>query len=245
VENETVLSRSKRQAAVVNPSELERFIGNLPEGAVIKKIDPATTELLLRLLRNTNASDDIVRKKITKIYYVHLTPKENGNLFNQNATLNREDSPPVLTHIDYQRNRQPAPYQENFPITRPNYVDTPRRRPLPSSSTTTTRATTTTTTTTTETPPIMTTSKPKFILNEQDYEYGEILCEGRFSGGVPDFRNDCRLYFECNTQTIDTYACPEDQRYDMSRQTCVPEREAYCPRFSSPSSSMPMRNRRR
>nr|XP_027205999.1 transcriptional regulator DEF1-like isoform X1 [Dermatophagoides pteronyssinus] len=235
LENETVLSRSKRQVAAVNPSELERIIGNLPEGAVIKKIDPATTELLLRLLRNTNASDDIERKKITKVYYIYLAPKANGNsanLFDQNSTLNREESPPPLANIDYQRNRQPAPYQENFPVNRLNYVDTPRRRPL-----------TTTTTTTTEAP-ILTTSQPKFVLNEQDYEYGEILCEGRFNGGVPDFRNDCRLYFECNPQTIDTYACPEDQRYDMARQLCVPEREAYCPQFS-PSQSMSVRNQRR
>ncbi|KAF7494358.1 hypothetical protein SSS_03831 [Sarcoptes scabiei] len=223
-----VLTRSKRQIVDLNHEELEKVIGNLPQGAVVKKIDPSTTELLLRLLRNTSASEDIERKKITKIYYVYLGPK--GSAESSKPTKNNNDddfaTKPIVRDLLPPPPR-PPPIQ-SAPVTR--FTTDASKKPQPKATTTTT-----TTTTTTEVPPIVPKAagkRPGFTLNELDYEYGEILCEGRFSGGMPDLRNDCRIYFECNPNTIDTYACPEHQRYDLSRQQCVPEDQAFCPRFN-------------
>lgn len=157
------LTRPKRQA--LNDSEFGNLLSHLPEGARVKQVDPNTSQLLLGLLRNTSASAELARKKVTRVFYVHLPAQVSG--------------------------KQVTPSGQH-------------RSPLASTG---------------------------VSLTERDYEYGEELCEGRFRGGVADPRHDCRLYFECNPSTIDTYACPPDHRFHSPSQTCRPSRQVTCARL--------------
>lgn len=246
-----ILSRSKRQTGIdlQNVVELQSIIGNLPEGTLIKQVDPSTTELLLRLLRKTSANEELQKKRITKVYYVDLGPNGQNpfalkdKLENTSGTSTAGD----LSRINTGTNL--APYQQGFGTfnnNRPSGTFTGGvapslnfRQPTPTSTPAPATAPVTSTTTTprpglvSNFNTLVNNNGPRFILNENDYEYGELLCEGRFTGSMPDLRNDCRLYFECNPDTIDTYACPENQRFDLSRQQCVPEKEAYCPRYTT------------
>lgn len=232
-----VIRRAKRQAQ--SPPELTTVLDGLPPGAVVKKIDPNTTELLLRLLRNTSASAELERKKVTKIYYVYFS----GN--NNKKQQKPETSQPVAQSLPPRRQFIPevtpiaAPAPTSRPRPRPRPPQEPaqrqptQRRPRPPLvEAPPTPAPTTTTTTTPPPPPPPAPEQPTrgLVLTERDYEFGELLCEGRFSGGVPDPRHDCRLYFECNSETIDTFACPEGHRFDAHLQQCAPAETTVCRR---------------
>ncbi|KAI2796077.1 hypothetical protein BLOT_016089 [Blomia tropicalis] len=275
----TVIRRlSKRQ--VSSKDELS-VLKQLPTGTVVKEIDPKTTELLLRLLRNnSNATNDFQKKKITNIYYVYLPNRNRTStvqtlnrvhtqqpaIFNseaeQNVALRRQppkrrppqnggdDLPvpeqrrPIASQTPVPTRREPGsdvPFQRRPPQRLPDdgeevFIRQPkpqRQRPQQTQTnreqTFRTRVSTTTTTTTTPMPPSTETSG--FMLTEADYEFGERLCEGRFSGSVPDPRHGCRLYFTCNADTIDTYSCPDHYRFDTLSQLCQPGEYIQCPRL--------------
>ena len=221
--------RNKRQ--VLSSSQFHSILNRLPQGTKVKEIDPQTTELLVRLLRNTR--NEFSLKNITKIFYVHLT----SNLNAEDQAVDR--SPDLRSITDTTRDlKTTRPW--NRPTRRPTGENSTRRtQPPPPPPSTPTFVTT---------PKVPTRvqfesnrnqndasntrnrspSKNEFVLSEQDFEYGELLCDGKFSGAVADPRHDCRLYFECNQDTIDTFACPETHRFDAVSQQCRERRLVQC-----------------
>lgn len=251
------LKRAKRQASTDDSaaSDLKNVLSELPKGTLVRRIDPKMTELLLSLLRNTNASQDFSKKKITNVYYVYF-PTRNGTqpsdadsgTVNFTATRNRntdlDDPSSSRRRVPSNRNR---PDEVRRPILRERTTLIPRNRvvttPVPVRATRPSTTTTSTTTTTTEAPAIISALQPQlpqlspqkpiggFMLTEQDYNFAEQLCEGRFSGGIADPRHACKLYFECNPSTIDTFACPDGYAFDNRRQLCLQSQAVTCPRI--------------
>ena len=209
-QNESVNHRSKRQiseSASTSDSSLD-----LPKGTQIKEVDGQTSQLLLSLLKANNPDAGFSGKKISTIYYVYL-PKDESN--EQSRTRVTQ---PV-------RQRQPQTTTTTTTTTEaPQWQEPPAtRRPNRNRANNRNRQTTTTT----PAPEIKATA---FELTEGDYEFGEKLCEGRFSGSIADPRHNCQLYFTCNADTIDTYTCPDRYRFDSHSQLCQPAEKVKCSR---------------
>ena len=206
-----VISDSVKAIEVENVGDEIQKVKSLEEiaalpGAVIKPIDSKLTDILLKVLSHNS---DFSQKRITNAYFLEFPklPTYKPNVSHQQSNyIYPEQSVgqmPVQTAAPLQMPVQAVPTIQAVQIPIETAMDKNYELLF----------------------------DKDIQLSDADYEYGEMVCADRVSGGVADVRKNCRIYFQCTKYTIDTYVCPRGSLFDDSKQFCMPSHQVYCGKY--------------
>lgn len=216
VDNRLTASDSVKAIEVENVGDEISRVKSLEEiaalpGAVIKPIDSKLTDILLKVLAH---NQDFSQKRITNAYFLEFPklpvykpsvgPQQSSNFLYPEPSLTQNPVQSVPP-LPIQMPGQSLPSIQTVQIPLEAAMD--KNYDL--------------------------LYDKDIQLTDSDYEYGETVCADRVSGGVPDVRKGCRIYFQCTKYTIDTYVCPRGSLFDESKQFCMPSNQVYCGKYIS------------